>query len=144
MTQEERDEIKKSHIVDAENLDVDYNFMITHYIMDENGHYTHKLASEWGGRTPVVNHSWEIVKERIRAAKEKVVKGEVSPIAYYMEKCLTDVKTLSLYVGFSKWKVKRHLKVNKFKKLDEKTLKKYADFFEISVEELKDIDHIKL
>jgi hypothetical protein len=144
MTEENKDKKSNSHIVDAENLEVDYNFHIMHYSLDENGHYTHQLKANWGGKELTSTQSWDIVKERIHLAKEKVVKGEVSPIAYYMEKCLTDVKTLSLYIGFSKWKVKRHLSIKKFKKLDEKTLKKYADFFEISVEELKDIDHIKL
>ena len=145
MTEENKDKASKNHIVDAENIEIDNRrFKITHYKMEGNGNYSHELKSDWGGRDPVVNHSWEIVKERIRIAKEKVIKGEISPIAYYMEKCLTDVKTLAMYVGIAKWKVKRHLKVKIFNKLNEKTLGRYADFFEISVEELKDIEHIKL
>ena len=44
---------------------------------------------------------------------------------------------VSAYTGFCKWQVKRHLKPEVFRKLSDKKLKKYADVFEVSVEELK-------
>jgi hypothetical protein len=144
MTEENKDKKNKSHLVDAENIVVDNRrFRITHYTMEENGQYSHLLKSDWGARDPIVNQSWDIVKERIRTAKEKVLKGEISPIAYYMEKCLTDVGTLAKYTGMAKWRVKRHMKIKVFSKLKEETMKRYADFFEITVEELKDIEHLK-
>jgi hypothetical protein len=127
-------------IIDAENIEVDLNFEITHYKMDENGNYTHSLLANWGNKEIVNNSTWEIVKERIRDAKEKVMAGEVSPIAYYMQKSITDIKTLAQYVGIPKWRIKRHLKPAKFKRLNDKVLQKYADFFAISVAELKDIN----
>lgn len=145
MTEDNKDKTNKSHIVDAENIIVDNRkFRITHYTMEEDGGYSHLLKSDWGARDPIVNQSWDIVKERIRIAKEKVLKGEISPIAYYMEKCLTDTGTLAKYTGMAKWRVRRHMKIKVFKKLKEETLKRYSDFFEISVEEFKDIEHLKL
>jgi hypothetical protein len=136
MSDEEKPNVK---IIDAENIEVDLNFHITHYKMDENGNFTHGLLANWGNKEIVNNSSWEIVKERIKDAKEKVIKGEISPIAYYMQKSITDAKTLSQYVGISKWRIKRHLKPRNFNKLSEKVLQKYADFFAISISELKDI-----
>jgi hypothetical protein len=108
--------------------------------MDENGNYTHGLLANWGNKEIVNNASWEIVKERIKDAKDKVISGELSPIAYYMQKCLTDSKTLSQYVGIAQWRIKRHLKPSIFNKLNDKVLQKYADFFAISVAQLKDIN----
>lgn len=144
MTEESKDKKNKAGIVDIENLDVDHRkFRITHYKMEGNGHFTHDLQSDWGGRDPVVDQSLEIVKEKISNAKEKVLKGEISPIAYYMEKCITDVSTLAKYTGMAKWRVKRHLKIKVFRGLKNETLKRYADFFQITVEELKDIEHLK-
>jgi hypothetical protein len=67
-----------------------------------------------------------------------VLSGEVSPIAYYMEKNLMDLKLLSDYVGLPKRKIRKHLKPDRFKKLDEETLLKYAETFGISVEMLRD------
>jgi len=145
MTEESKDKKNKGGIVDIENLDVDHRkFRITHYKMEDNGHFTHDLQSDWGGRDPVVDQSLEIVKEKISNAKEKVLKGEISPIAYYMEKCITDVSTLAKYTGMAKWRVKRHLKIKVFRGLKNETLKRYADFFQITVEELIDIEHLKL
>ncbi len=137
MATEEKPNVK---IIDAENIEVDLNFHITHYKMDENGNYTHDLLANWGNKEIVNNSSWDIVKERIKDAKDKVLAGELSPIAYYMQKCLTDIKTLSQYVGIAKWRIKRHMKPATFNKLSEKVLQKYADFFAISVAELKDIN----
>jgi hypothetical protein len=137
MSDNEKPNVK---IIDAENIEVDLNFEITHYHMDENGNYTHGLLANWGNKEIVNNASWEIVKERIKDAKDKVINGELSPIAYYMQKCLTDIKTLSQYVGIAQWKIKRHLKPSKFNKLNDKVLQKYADFFAISVAQLKDIN----
>ena len=48
-----------------------------------------------------------------------------------------DLNILSSYVGFWKWRVKRHFKPSVFAKLNDKILKKYADTFGVSIEELK-------
>ncbi len=128
-----------ARIIDAEKIEVDLNFEITHYDMDESGNFTHKMKSNWGSKEIVNNQSWEIVKERIADAKAKVIKNELSPIAYYMEKCITDIGMLSKYTGFAKWRIKRHLKPENFRTLSDEKLQRYADFFQISLEEFKSI-----
>jgi len=57
-----------------------------------------------------------------------------------MELHKMDIPVLAGYVGLWQWRVKRHFKPAVFKKLKEKTLQKYADVFEISLSELKQID----
>jgi hypothetical protein len=137
MTEEAKQNVK---IIDAENIEVDLNFEITHYHMDEKGNYSHELLANWGNKEIVNNATWDIVKERIKEAKDKVLAGERSPIVYYMEKSLTDIPTLSKYIGIAAWRIKRHLKPSVFNKLDDKVLQKYADFFVISVAELKELN----
>jgi len=39
--------------------------------------------------------------------------------------------------------VKKHLKMKKFKALDSDVLQKYASVFNVSVEELKDVEKVK-
>jgi len=51
-----------------------------------------------------------------------------------------DLPVLAAYVGKWQWTVKRHAKSKIFKKLSESTLKRYADTFGISVDELKNFD----
>jgi len=109
------------------------------YATDENGDYTTTLSSGWEPKTIALSNSIDEINERIAEAKMQVEIGEASPIVYYMEINKMDLTILSSYVGMWKWRVKRHFKPTVFATLSESTLKKYADAFEISVAELKNI-----
>ncbi|WP_299219043.1 hypothetical protein [uncultured Aquimarina sp.] len=107
------------------------------YAVDKDGKYGKALSSGWEAKTIALNKSLELIEEQLQETIHKIKQGELSPIAYYMELQRMDVVVLSGYVGFWQWKVKRHLKAKTFKKLSKKTLKKYAETFEVSLEELK-------
>ncbi|BFM43040.1 hypothetical protein CFS9_16810 [Flavobacterium sp. CFS9] len=109
------------------------------YATDENGNYTTTLSTGWEPKTIALSNSIDDIDERIAEAKQQVEKGEVSPICYYMELNKMDLTILSSYVGMWKWRVKRHFKPSVFAKLGDSTLQKYADAFEISIAELKNI-----
>jgi len=109
------------------------------YATDENGNYTTTLSTGWEPKTIALSNSIDDINERIAEAKMQVETGEASPICYYMELNKMDLTILSSYVGLWKWRVKRHFKPANFAKLNDKILKKYADAFDISVEELKNI-----
>jgi hypothetical protein len=79
----------------------------------------------------------ELIHERIEEAKQDVANNKVSPIIYFMELNKMDLQVLAAYVGMWQWRVKRHAKPKIFKTLSESVLKKYADAFGISVDELK-------
>jgi len=107
------------------------------YATDENGNYTTTLSTGWEPKTIALSNSIDEINERIADAKQQVLNGEVSPIVYFMEVNKMDLTILSSYVGFWKWRVKRHFKPSVFAKLNDKILKKYADTFGVSIEELK-------
>jgi hypothetical protein len=109
------------------------------YATDENGNYTTTLSTGWEPKTIALSNSIDDINERIAEAKMQVETGEASPICYYMELNKMDLTILASYVGLWKWRVKRHFKPEVFAKLNDKILKKYADAFDISVEELKNI-----
>ena len=109
------------------------------YATDENGEYTTTLSSGWEPKTIALSNSIDEINERIAEAKKQVLNGEVSPICYYMELNKMDLTILASYVGMWKWRVKRHFKPSVFAKLSDKNLQKYADTFEISIAELKNI-----
>jgi hypothetical protein len=110
------------------------------YAVDENGKYTTSLSTGWDPKTIALDNALKEIEERIALAKEKVLNNETSPIPYYMELHKMDVPVLSSYVGMWQWRVKRHFKPSVFKRLKNKTLAKYADVFEISIDQLKDIN----
>ena len=107
------------------------------YATDENGNYTTTLSTGWEPKTIALSNSIDEINERISDAKQQVLNGEASPIVYFMEVNKMDLTILSSYVGFWKWRVKRHFKPSVFAKLNDKILKKYADTFGVSIEELK-------
>jgi len=74
---------------------------------------------------------------RLKRQKKKIEAGELRPLAYHMEKNIMDVGMLSQYMDISKRNVSKHLEPIGFNNLDEKTLKRYAEVFDITVEELK-------
>lgn len=107
------------------------------YATDENGNYTTTLSTGWEPKTIALSNSIDEINERIADAKQQVLNGKVSPIVYFMEFNKMDLNILSSYVGFWKWRVKRHFKPSVFATLSDKILQKYADTFGISIEELK-------
>ena len=108
-----------------------------YYAIDEKGDFSQTLSTGWDAKNIVQTETFKILEERTEIALQKVQNGEVSPIVYFMEKNKMDLSILSSYVSMWKWRVKRHFKPAVFTKLNDRVLKKYADVFEISVEELK-------
>ncbi len=110
------------------------------YVTDENNNYTTAQSIGWEAKKAALDESMELIHERIQEAKQNVADGIVSPIIYFMELNKMDLQVLAAYAGKWQWTVKRHAKPNIFKKLSDSTLKKYADAFGISVDELKNFD----
>ena len=109
-----------------------------YYVHDENGDIERILFSGWEPVNIVNSDFWESVNENLAGVLERVKKGELSPLAYYMNKFMLDPKVLAQYVGLPKWRVKRHLKPRGFNSLDDEALKRYASVFNITVEQLKE------
>ena len=53
------------------------------------------------------------------------------------------IKLLSQYTGFSRRKIRKHLKPGVFSDLDDAILQKYAEAFNISLEELTNINALR-
>ena len=107
------------------------------YAVDSSGNYTTELSTGWKVKTTALDLAWEDIEQRIENARQKVLNNEASPILFFIELRLMDVGIVSAYTGFWKWSIKQNLKPAVFEKLPEKKLNKYAEAFNISVEELK-------
>ncbi|WP_430614483.1 hypothetical protein [Flavobacterium sp. JP2137] len=107
------------------------------YAVDDQGNYTTELSSGWEPKSIVQHETLQLLQERIEQSKSDVRNQLVSPIVYYMELHRMDWSTLAAYVNMWVWRVKRHAKPAVFKKLNQKILQRYADIFDIEVEELK-------
>ena len=107
------------------------------YATDGSGKYTTQLSTGWNVKSEALDVAWKDVEQRIANARQKVLNGEASPLLFFMEYRLMDMRILSDYTGYWKWQIKRHLKPEVFKRLSDRKLQKYADTFNVTVEELK-------
>lgn len=107
------------------------------YATDNTGNYTTGLSQGWDVKNSANDAAWQDIGDRVRTAKERVLRKEISPLFYFMELKLMDIKILAGYTGFWTWQVRRHMKTAVFKKLSDHRLKRYAEVFEVPVEELK-------
>jgi hypothetical protein len=107
------------------------------YATDSSGKYVTELSNGWKVKTDALDVAWKDVEERIATAKQRVLNGEASPLLFFMEYRLMDPGILADYTGYWKWQIKRHLKPEVFKRLSQRKLQKYADAFNVKVEDLK-------
>lgn len=105
------------------------------YATDKDGKYTKELSTGWDVKINALDLAWADIEERINAARQKVLNNEASQVLFFMEKRLMDMTTIAAYTGFWKWQIKRHMKPSVFKKLSDKKLQRYADAFNVSVED---------
>jgi len=110
------------------------------YATDSEGKYVTELSSGWDVKINALDVAWKDVEERIAKAKQQVLNGEASPLLFFMEYRLMDISILSDYTGFWKWQIKKHLKPDAFKKLGDKKLQRYAGVFNVSVDDLKNMN----
>lgn len=114
-----------------------------------NGHKKVMYGTNESGEFQRINYASSVeefatitaVEEYHELEKEclEEIKNDISsPIKYFMYKNRMDLPTLSSVVDMFSFRVKRHLKMKHFKKLNDKTLQKYALGFNIKIEELKD------
>lgn len=128
--------MKKSEVPQDESSLKNKDIKEMYYAVDDDGNYTTELSSGWEPKTMVQNLTLEVLNERIEWAKQQALAGKLSPIVYYMEKSRMDWPTLADYMDMWTWRVKRHQKPNVFVKLSPAIKKKYAEVFQIPLDEL--------
>jgi hypothetical protein len=109
------------------------------YSYDEQGNFKKEVGYHGENDRIVLQQAWDLFADRIEEARQKVIAGKASPIVYWMEKILTDPMGLSMMAGVPFWKMKLHCKPFFFNKMSDKTLSKYAQAFNITVDELKNV-----
>lgn len=110
------------------------------YATDDSGKYVTELSNGWNIKITALDATWQDIEGRIVAARKKVLNKEASPLLFFMERGLMDIRILSGYTGFWKWQIKRHLKLAVFKNLPDNKLRRYAEVFNVSVDDFKNMN----
>jgi len=106
------------------------------YALDENGRYTTATTTGWEVEEIVLLDALADYDRKAEEARQRVLKNRTSPIEYFMYIRRMDLTTLAQAMGLFKWQVKRHLKPEIFRKLNEPVLQQYADLFRIPIRAL--------
>lgn len=106
------------------------------YAVGKDGKYTGITSAGWDVENFALKQAWDDVDQALAETAEKVKAGELSPIAFFMQKNLMDISLLSKYVGKWQWQVNRHMKPAVFDTLKPELLQKYAAVFNITTDEL--------
>ena len=107
------------------------------FATDSSGKYVTELSQGWDVKITALDVAWKDIEDRVAAARQKVLNKEASPILFFMERRLMDLGIVAAYTGFWKWQIKKHLKPSAFDRLSDKKLLRYAEAFNVSVEDLK-------
>jgi hypothetical protein len=121
---------------DPRDLKHDANIKKLMYAVDKDGKYTGVNSVGWEAENFAMEQAWEDIDETLEQTIIKVKAGELSPIAYFMQKNLMDLALLARYMGKWQWQVKRHLKPDVFRSLSPAVISKYAGIFNITTDEL--------
>ena len=105
-----------------------------------DGRYEAGTSSGWQDEAYATEMAVAELDEQTRAAREAVARGEYSPLYYHMFRFRHDETGLAMAAGVWKWQLRRHLRPEIFAKLPDKTLQKYADALQISIDDLKRTD----
>ncbi len=128
--------MKKEEIPQDKSSLEDKNIRELCYAVDENGEYTTGLSTGWKAKSIALDLTMQELNERIEKAKKAVYNNKKSPIYYFMLRSKMDISILASYIEKRRWIVKRHFKPRVFKRLKPETLQKYADIFEINVDQI--------
>ena len=113
------------------------------YVVDGEGHYTSRQSLGWKPKNEAMKLAWDLVYEHAGEIRRQILSGILSPIALYMELNVMDVSILAAYMGISRRKVKKHLKMCEFLKLSQDMIDKYAEVLNVTPEELVNIEKVR-
>jgi len=106
------------------------------YAVDERGRYVVAPSLGWEPKNIANSQAWQEVEQRALAALDRVRAGEASPLFFHMTRHQMSTPLLARYVGLFRWRVRRHLTPKGYAKMSPAHRQRYADLFEVSVDDL--------
>ncbi len=106
------------------------------YSVNSNGAYELVSGLSWQPVNVVNRQAWQEIEKKTALSREKVASDRVSCLHYYMTANQMDIGLLARYTGQSRWLVRLHLVPFIFNRIRPGTLKKYAELFQVSPDDL--------
>jgi hypothetical protein len=106
------------------------------YAVDERGRYVIAPSLGWEPKNVANSQAWEEVERQSIEALERARRGQASPLFFHMTRHQMSLGLLAGYVGLFRWSVRRHLTPKGYAKMSTAHRRRYADLFEIDLDEL--------
>lgn len=133
--------MKKEEVPQDDGKLLEGKFKVVKYAVDDDGRFDKVGSVGWEPENVVMEQAWEEINGRVEQARQRFLKGERSPLLFHMEKNLMDIGMLSSYMDMSRLRVWWHMRPSAFVRLSAATLQRYADVFQITVDELRSVDN---
>lgn len=107
------------------------------YAKDANGQIVTVASAGWEVEEIVTSQAVEQLDVLTEQTRTKVLRGESSPLEYWMYAKRMDMAILSQTSGVWQWRIKRHFKPAVFATLSDDYLQRYAHALGLAVAQLK-------
>lgn len=110
------------------------------YVVDADGRY--RIAQSGGAEAEVaVTEAAVAWFDQLAAdALARARRGEASPLEYHMFRQRLDLSSLAQATGLWRWRVRRHLRPDRFARLSPAVLARYAEAMGVAPDRLKTLD----
>ena len=109
------------------------------YAKGEDGLVRLVTSAGWQVEEIVTRQALDALAAQAEDARQRVLRGETSPLEYHMYRSRMDLALLSQTTGLWQWRVRRHLRPEGFCKLSAKLLQRYAEALGVSVAALGEV-----
>src|SRR4030095_1461640 len=110
------------------------------YAVGEDGQMRIVESRGWGVEETATRQALEDLDRHAKAARERALAGQSSPLEYHMYRARMDVALLSQTTGLWRWRVRRHFRPEVFARLPRRLRQRYADALGMTPEALARLD----
>jgi hypothetical protein len=108
------------------------------YALGPDGKFVPVHTSGWSVEADAKNLAWQAIEADLEKCRQRVAGAKASPLEYYMKFRQMDPKLLADNMGICVWRVKWHMRPQRFRRLDGQWLRRYAECLDIPVERLSE------
>lgn len=113
------------------------------YVVDEKGQYTKVMSKGWEPKNDAIRLAWSTVYGEAEKTRNRVLAGELSPVAFYMQINVMGIGMLAGYMNLTRRKVRKHMKMRVFRKLKPEIISRYAEVFGIDTVDLTETERLR-
>ncbi len=109
------------------------------YATDEQGRYQGVQSYGWEAETTATRAAIAELERQQDEAWERAQEGLTAPLEVHMYNKRMDLPLLAGAAGIARWRVRRHMNPERFARLPERLLKRYAEALGLTIDELQQL-----